>query len=110
MAEKSNRQCNHPGCSALVKYGYCYVHKSDYDLYRGTAAERGYDGVWRKFRKAVLRQNPLCQDCLREGFITPSKEVHHIKKLRDYPELRLVRSNLLCLCTRHHNVRTLNGE
>ncbi len=30
-------------------------------------------------------------------------EVHHKKELKDFPELALVNSNLITLCTRCHN-------
>lgn len=73
---------------------------------RGTAAERGYDALWRRFRTMFIARHPVCEDCDRQ----PTREVHHIKKLAEHPELRLVESNCMGLCTRCHSIRTNRGE
>ncbi|WP_242847225.1 HNH endonuclease [Desulfosporosinus acididurans] len=57
-----------------------------------------------------LREHPLCEDCLEQDALTPSREVHHKKKVRDFPELRLVKSNLRALCKSCHSTRTARGE
>lgn len=33
---------------------------------------------WRKIRTLHLQANPLCEECKRQGRITPAEEVHHI--------------------------------
>jgi 5-methylcytosine-specific restriction protein A len=81
-----------------------------HDLWRGSAASRGYDGAWKRFRAGFLRSNPLCADCFAAAVLTPASEVHHIRKLRDHPELRLVWSNAMGLCRPCHSTRTANGE
>lgn len=69
----------------------------------------------------ILRRDLFeCQDCRRrlskaaeEGIrltgddakIRPACEVHHIKELRDYPNLALEDDNLIGLCTQCHNLR-----
>jgi 5-methylcytosine-specific restriction protein A len=53
-------------------------------------------------------QDPCCEDCLPR--ITPAVDVHHIRKIADAPELRLVMSNLMSLCKPCHSVRTARGE
>lgn len=61
---------------------------------------------WRKLRDTYLRQNPLCEDCLLEGKVTPATDVHHKEspfkgatinyhKLLDY-------DNLQALCKECH--------
>ena len=115
MAQRTLRPCKQIGCPQLTRdaKGYCPDHLhvvNEHDKYRGSARQRGYDSTWEKLRKIVLRENPLCYDCLEIDRVTPSKEVHHIKKVRDYPELRLVKSNLMCLCEYHHKKRTGKGE
>ena len=61
--------------------------------------------AWRKTRKMVLqRDHYLCQHCLAEGRVTPATEVHHIKKLEDYPDLALDLSNLVSLCWTCHEL------
>ena len=41
---------------------------------RGTTAERGYGGRWRRLRAMVLRRQPLCGD---PSCNQPSAQVHH---------------------------------
>ena len=49
------------------------------------------------------RSHWLCAVCLDNGIINhESLEVHHIRKLKDNPELLLDDDNLICLCTTHH--------
>lgn len=69
--------------------------------------------IWRKKRLDILaRDNFECQMCKKEGRVTTvgtNKEtgegltVHHIKELKDYPELGLTDSNLITLCHKCHN-------
>lgn len=81
-----------------------------HDLHRGSARERGYDSQWDAFSKRYRQENPLCMDCLEEGRATPSEHVHHIRKLREHPELKYDESNLRGLCETCHNKRTAKGE
>lgn len=74
--------------------------------HRGTTKERGYADEWPKFRKAFLDSVKwLCHDCGQMA-----SDVHHIIKVRDAPELRLVPSNCMALCGECHRVRTGRGE
>jgi 5-methylcytosine-specific restriction enzyme A len=98
------RPCLRPGCPQLVDAGYCKEHRSA--EHRGSSAARGYDSVWERFRAWFVRRHPICADCS----IKPTKEVHHVRKLRDYPELRLVESNCMGLCKACHAIRTARGE
>ena len=77
---------------------------------RGTATERGYDYRWNKFSLWYRSQNPLCRDCLEEGIVTPSAEVHHVRKLADAPKLKYEYENLMALCSNCHKIRTGRGE
>lgn len=115
MPSAAMTPCRHVGCPALVDSGYCEQHKPEsparrYDAERGSAASRGYDYRWQRFRAAFLRRHPVCVDCANLGRVTPATEPHHIRKLRDYPDLRLVESNLMALCKEHHTDRTAKGE
>lgn len=83
---------------------------------------------WRAVRLSVLkRDNYECQPCKRKGVVTtcypmptlyPSAnskkkneineeknilQVHHIKELKDFPELALIESNLETVCIKCHN-------
>jgi 5-methylcytosine-specific restriction endonuclease McrA len=70
----------------------------------------GYDREWERFRKRILAQHPFCADCLRRGQMTPARDVHHIKKLRDFPQFRLDPRNVMTLCIACHSDRTNRGE
>lgn len=51
------------------------------------------------------RSHWLCAVCKSYGIYNhESLEVHHIRKLRDYPEGLLDDANLICLCTTHHKM------
>jgi len=81
-----------------------------YDRKRGSAAARGYDRKWLRFRAAYLAAHPLCADCQQIGRIEAATEVHHLERLRDRPDLRLVEANCRGLCKPHHSARTARGE
>jgi len=101
--------CAEPGCGALVHGRYCDDHAKQarkrqrvaIDRGRLSAAKRGYDRVWRRFRLYYLRRNPRCAHCLG-----PATEIDHIVRLADGGE-RLDEANLQPLCKRCH---WLKGE
>ncbi len=99
-----------PGEPAAQAGGDGPTRRLAHDRWRGSAASRGYDAAWKKFRLGFLRSNPLCGDCSKAGFLTPATEVHHIRKLREHPEFRLIGSQVMALCRRCHSTRTANGE
>lgn len=44
---------------------------------RGSSAERGYGGRWRRYRERYLLKNPDCVYCHRAGRATPATVVDH---------------------------------
>ena len=94
------RPCLAAHCSSLVHHGYCDKHRSA-DL---SAAERGYDHTWRRFRLQYLRSvGWRCETCgLRPGD-TSLLEVHHIHGLA-FGGPRLDPSNCRALCISCHDV------
>ncbi len=50
----------------------------------------------------LQRDNFLCIDHLKQNRIVPADMVHHIKELKDHPELALEPSNLVSLCFSCH--------
>ena len=76
---------------------------------------------WKCKREQILSRDFYeCQDCRRrleeasekgivlhgeDRTIRAANEVHHIKELKEYPELALVYENLISLCTQCHNIR-----
>lgn len=115
MPYKPLKQCNHIGCSELVRYGYCDKHRREdyrirYDKERGTAAQRGYNKRWYKARTSFLKRNPLCVFCLIKGFTRAAEVVDHIIPHRGNKELFWDRENWQALCKRCHDKKTAKGE
>ena len=81
-----------------------------YDRQRGNSSQRGYDAAWQRFRKRVLAERPLCEDCKAMNYVTAAREVHHLEKVRDNPARRLDETNVRCLCKPCHSKRTAKGE
>ncbi|RWR06739.1 HNH endonuclease signature motif containing protein [Siminovitchia fortis] len=72
---------------------------------RDQGAKKFYNSkAWQVCRSiALARDNYLCQECLKQGKITPYNVVHHIKSRKEYPELALDVDNLICVCHKCHN-------
>ena len=99
------QSCAFPYCGALAERGgYCVEHARR-EHKRPSRQTLGYDANWYRFRAWFLRRAPLCGDCESVGRITPAKEVHHEKPIRDYPELRLDPKNCVALCKPCHTIR-----
>lgn len=72
---------------------------------------------WKDLREYMVQKYPLCQDCLKEGRITPTQDVHHRlspfqkgiteeeKERRAFDE-----KNLMCLCRDCHIKEHHKGE
>jgi len=66
--------------------------------------------IWRVPRAEVLHdQHNECQLCKGNGLVETATTVHHIKHLRQHPELALTKSNLMAVCKEchykiHHNL------
>ena len=112
MPYKPKHYCAYPLCPELVESGnkYCSKHKKLKSIgktKRSSCAE-GYDRIWERLRRYKLNRNPLCEECLKKEpkVIRQAEQVHHIKKIKDYPELRLVLGNLESLCRGCHNIKT----
>lgn len=41
--------------------------------------------------------------CKQEGKYHIAENVHHVKFVKEFPELALQLDNLLCVCVEHHN-------
>lgn len=66
--------------------------------------------AWEKTRRMIMQRDVmLCQDCLKDGLITPAEEVHHIVELSpdniNDPNITLNPDNLVSLCRRCHAKR-----
>lgn len=79
-------------------------HKAAHDKRRGSSTARGYDRQWRKVRALKLTITPLCERCTAVGVVTLATTVDHRVPLEQWPEGRLVMTNLESQCDHHHNV------
>jgi len=112
MPYRPKTPCRYPGCPELVEAGqrFCDKHKREvnrqYDKKRGTAVQRGYDARWRRIRKMVLAEEPLCRECLKHGIVKPATDVHHI----DGNPKNNKRENLEPLCHECHSRHTAKHQ
>lgn len=94
-------------CNKLHEHDHnCTVGKFD-KYYRDDEAYalRNSRKWWATRDEAKERDNYLCLACryLDHYLNSRTLEVHHIKGVRDYPELVYVVSNCITLCRYHHS-------
>ena len=76
---------------------------------RGGAEARGYDSRWRKARAAFLQRNPLCNECMKHGRLTPATVVDHVIPHRGDQKLFWDEDNWQALCKSCHDRKTGSG-
>ena len=81
-----------------------------YDSKRGSAASRGYDSRWKKYRLNFLRKNPLCIICLDKGKLIPSTRVDHTTPHKGDMKLFWDTKNHQALCESCHNRKTAKED
>ena len=111
MPKAPKRPCRYPDCPNLCDKGvYCSQHMQfSSDRMRGSAESRGYDARWRKARTAFLQRNPLCNECMKRGRITPATVVDHIIPHRGDRKLFWDEQNWQPLCKSCHDRKTGSG-
>lgn len=60
---------------------------------------------WKRLRSVKVRNNPLCEECLRKGVVKQVEEVHHIVPFdidNFSEELAYNYDNLISLCIECH--------
>jgi 5-methylcytosine-specific restriction protein A len=112
-ADVPSYPCRSPTCTAYVarRGDACPDHtgaasgkaekRRRYDAEdRDREAKAFYNSAaWRRARSTKLAAEPVCERCGGAW----SKHVHHVKKLKTNPELRLTQSNLMALCHGCHS-------
>ena len=78
------------------KYERGYTHTSESNFYVSTR--------WRNVRSYVLKTEPLCRECLKNGKITPAYLVDHIVPIDidSGDDLKYGLDNLQPLCNKCH--------
>jgi len=109
MSVKPSRYCVVFPCHNLAAAGssYCLTHQPPRPE---KAADPFYVSVaWRRFRAWYIGTHPLCEQCQREGRITPADLVDHIVELKD-GGARLAEENAMSLCVKHHALKTAQAK
>lgn len=65
--------------------------------------------AWRKVRRLKLKQDPLCEDCKKQGRITPARLVDHIHEIKD-GGARLDLKNMRSQCYKCHAIKTAEAK
>lgn len=92
------RPCRRPGCPELVEQGYCQRHARQSEAHRGTTFQRGYADGWPRVRLAVLARDLYTCQIRTHCSGARATEVDHIRPIGDFPEGRLLMSNLQAAC------------
>lgn len=111
--------CLAPSCNKLVgmKEKYCLScqpamkevkreKNQKYDQYvrEDDIVKFYHSREWKRVREAVLiRDNYLCQYCLKDNIIKPAEIVHHIIEIKDDWRKRLLTNNCESVCKSCHN-------
>jgi len=108
MPMKPKRPCSYPGCPELTNNRHCEKHQKEmdsrYNNERALLMRKRYGRHWKRIRDRYIRLHPLCEQCQKDGKLTPAGEVHHIVPLSkggDHDE-----ENLMALCTSCHSTIT----
>ncbi|WP_031405286.1 HNH endonuclease [Geobacillus vulcani] len=124
MPAKPLKPCAVPSCPNLTQGRYCqdHQHKEQQDkshrhryydehLRDQKAREFYHSKEWQRVRQvALVRDNYLCQHCLRNNRITSAEVVDHVIPIRVDWSLRLSLGNLQSLCNACHNKKTAEDK
>lgn len=113
MPRKPKRPCSYPGCPELTDESYCNKHKSEMDkqynkYQRDPMSNKRYGRAWKRIRDRYVKAHPLCEECEKQGRLTPVEEVHHIKPLSKGGGNEA--SNLMSLCGGCHRKITAESR
>lgn len=106
MPYKPKRPCAYPGCGRLAESEqYCAEHQKNMDRHynkyqREPASNKRYGRAWKRIRDRYIKAHPLCEECQKQGKLTPVEEVHHIIPLSKGGTNKY--SNLMSLCQSCH--------
>lgn len=80
--------------------------RREYDQRRGSARERGYTWEWEKAAAQWKQENPLCVECDRQGRLTPSAVVDHVRPHKGDEDWFWNQENWEAICKRCHDTKT----
>ncbi len=111
MPLKAKHPCAHPNCPATLRHGaYCPEHQRqrEHDLYVQRPERDGFyqSARWRRFRKLILAEQPICVACEASGRVVPATDVDHIEPRLARPDLAFEPTNCQALCHGCHSRKT----
>lgn len=92
-------------CGAIVEKRCLKCHP--FPVAKRTTTERGYGWDHRQASERYRALHPLCEACVMERGVMGAKgtdAMHHIHKISDRPDLRMVSGNWLAVCNEHHDL------
>ena len=114
MPRKPATPCSYPNCPKLTHSRFCVEHakiaERNYRKYeRKPEIDKRYGREWRKVRARYVAEHPLCEQCQKDGQLTPTQEVHHILPLSKGGTREF--DNLMALCKPcHSRISALDGD
>lgn len=110
MPWKPKSICSYPGCQTLTHDRYCETHKKEMNRVQNERSSKLYTYQWRKSSKEFVKKHPLCVYCIRDGRLTPSAEVDHIKPHGGDRKLFWNKNNWQALCKSCHSKKTAEED
>jgi len=114
----TNKLCTFSGCNIVVSHANdntsprCTQHsvstrpRKRYAHHHDSRGKNIYNtAMWKKYRRAKLMLNPLCEHCEAFGLSKVAKIVDHIIEVADGGPVYDLK-NLQSLCAAHHNTKT----
>jgi 5-methylcytosine-specific restriction protein A len=82
---KARKPCNVDGCPdlAVPGRGRCEGHEAQADRARGTSHSRGYGARHRRFRRRVLKRDPVCVLCEQRVATVADHHPHSLQSLTE---------------------------
>ena len=109
------RKCSVAWCREYVDLPerYCDKHKGNTDKTYNREVRHNKDNMkyarfyasnqWKKLRRSKLSDQPLCEECLRNGKVTSATIVHHKTEVKENWSKRLDYDTLESICQSCHN-------
>ena len=112
MASKPLRPCLHPGCTTLVRSGYCDAHRPPESARRSEKSQsyrHWYSlRIWTdELRPQQLAREPFCRDCARRGLRVYATDVDHVRPHDGDWSKFVDPTNLQSLCHSCHGRKTI---
>jgi len=103
--------CLEPGCPTLVPHGRCATHSRQQEQARPNPEARlwYHTARWKRLKAQKKRDNPLCVDCQKHGYITEWTDLDHIIPHRGDPMLFWDTGNVEGRCHSCHSKKTKAG-